>query len=43
MLKDLLGRAEEAAFDLDLFHVRKWKGAEEGRRAIGYMPIYAPV
>jgi benzoyl-CoA reductase subunit C len=42
MLETLLTRAEEAAFDLDLFHVQKWKGAGDGRKAIGFMPIYVP-
>ncbi len=42
MLEAILSRAEEFAFDLDLAHVRRWKAAAPGRRAIGYMPIYVP-
>jgi benzoyl-CoA reductase subunit C len=42
VLQDLLTRAEEIAFDLDLARVRAWKAEAPDRRAVGYMPIYVP-
>jgi len=38
----ILTRAEELAHDVDLSAVRRWKEAAPGRRAIGFMPIFAP-
>lgn len=41
-MKALLARAEDAAWDLELESVRIWKKAAPGRKAIGYMPVWAP-
>ncbi len=41
-LEDVLARAERLVRDIDLQAVRDWKGKATGRRAIGYLPVYAP-
>jgi benzoyl-CoA reductase subunit C len=41
-MEELLARAGAAAWDMDLSSVRQWKSAAPGRRAIGFMPIWAP-
>ncbi len=34
--------AEQVYFDLEQEQVRRWKDAAPGRKAIGYMPVFAP-
>ena len=41
-LPELLARAEGLVRDIDFTPVRRWKGAVAGRKAIGYMPVFAP-
>ncbi len=41
-MQEILARAAAAAWDIDLESVRRWKGEGPERRAIGYMPIWAP-
>jgi benzoyl-CoA reductase subunit C len=41
-LEKLIGRCRDLHDDVDLGSVRRWKDAEPGRRAFGYMPIYIP-
>ena len=41
-LQALVDRARGLYEDLEFTSVRDWKDAVPGRRAIGYMPIYAP-
>ncbi|HXI03444.1 MAG TPA: benzoyl-CoA reductase subunit C [Candidatus Saccharimonadales bacterium] len=41
-MEEILARAEEAAYDVELATVRRWKEAVPGRKAIGYMPIWIP-
>lgn len=38
----LVARAQMLYEDLDLRTVRAWKGADPCRRAIGFLPVYAP-
>jgi benzoyl-CoA reductase subunit C len=42
-LKSVVARAEALAFDHDLASVRAWKDADPSRKAIGYLPVYAPL
>ena len=39
---DLVRRARDLYEDLDLASVRRWIAEEPGRKAIGYLPVYAP-
>ena len=39
---DVVARAQALFDDLSFTTARKWKGAESGRKVIGYMPIYVP-
>jgi benzoyl-CoA reductase subunit C len=41
-LSEIVARADRLARDVVLDAVRHWKVAHPGRKAIGYMPIYAP-
>jgi benzoyl-CoA reductase subunit C len=41
-LSDIVARAEVLFEDLDFTAARDWKKAEDGRKVIGYMPIYVP-
>jgi len=40
--EDIIARCQALFDDLDFTSAREWKAAEEGRRVIGYMPIYVP-
>jgi benzoyl-CoA reductase subunit C len=39
---DIVTWASEIYYDLDFGTVRQWLGEREGRRAGGYLPVYAP-
>ncbi len=39
---EVVDRAAALADDLDLTHVQAWLDAEPGRKAAGYLPVYAP-
>jgi benzoyl-CoA reductase subunit C len=39
---DVVKRCEALFEDLDFGAVKRWKAAQPGRKAIGYMPIYVP-
>lgn len=41
-LESIVAEAERLAFDLEFQAVKRWKEAAPGRKAIGYMPVYAP-
>ena len=41
-IEELVARAEALYHDVDLEAVTRWKAANEGKKAIGYMPIYVP-
>lgn len=41
-LDAILARAEQVGLDVDFASVRHWKQQAEGRKAIGFMPVYAP-
>ncbi|MGE0708841.1 MAG: benzoyl-CoA reductase subunit C [Planctomycetota bacterium] len=41
-LAEVVARAEALAADITLEAVRRWKEAAPGRKAVGYMPVYAP-
>ena len=41
-VQDVVKRCEELYEDLEFGAVKRWKAAQPGRRAIGYMPIYVP-
>ena len=41
-VSDILKRCEELFEDLSFNAVKRWKAAQPGRKAIGYMPIYVP-
>ena len=41
-LEQIIKRCEEIYEDLDFTAAREWKAAEEGRKVIGYMPVYVP-
>ena len=41
-VQDVVKRCEELYEDLEFGAVKRWKAAQPGRRAIGYMPIYLP-
>jgi benzoyl-CoA reductase subunit C len=41
-LGEIVARAEELAFDLELKAVRAWKSEQPGRLAIGCLPVWAP-
>ncbi len=38
----IIDRCEELFNDLDFTAAREWKAAEDGRKVVGYMPIYVP-
>lgn len=38
----VVDRADALANDLDLNHVKEWLAAKPGRKAAGYLPVYAP-
>ena len=40
--KEIVDRCLALFEDLDFTEQRKWKEAEEGRKVIGYMPVYVP-
>lgn len=39
---EIVARCEEIYEDLNFTAAREWKAAEEGRKVIGYMPVYIP-
>ena len=39
----IVAQAEELYRDLSFGAVRRWKAAEPGRKALGYLPVYAPL
>jgi benzoyl-CoA reductase subunit C len=41
-VQQLVERAEELSFDLDLAQVKAWKAAHPGRAAVGYLPVWVP-
>jgi benzoyl-CoA reductase subunit C len=41
-LESIVAETERLAFDLEFQAVRRWKETAPERRAIGYMPVYAP-
>ncbi len=41
-VQDVVKRCEGLFEDLDFNAVKRWKAAQPGRKAIGYMPIYVP-
>jgi len=41
-VQPIVAEAERLLRDLDFGMVRRWKDAEPGRKAIGFMPVYAP-
>lgn len=41
-VEDVVARCEALFEDVALESVRAWKAEREGRRAVGYMPIYVP-
>lgn len=40
---ELVERAQELYEDLSFTAAREWKEAKEGRKVIGYLPVYIPV
>lgn len=41
-LDEILAHAERVGLDVEFESVRRWKEGGEGRKAIGFMPVYAP-
>jgi benzoyl-CoA reductase subunit C len=41
-LSSVLSRAQRIADDLDLTVVERWKSAQEGRKAVGHLPVTIP-
>ena len=41
-VKEIIDRCEEIFEDLNFTYAREWKVAEDGRKVVGYMPIYVP-
>ena len=41
-IEDIVGRCEALYEDLDLECVRRWKEADESRRAVGFLPVFVP-
>jgi len=41
-VKEIIDRCEELFEDLNFTYAREWKAAEEGRKVVGYMPVYVP-
>ncbi|MFQ5670034.1 MAG: benzoyl-CoA reductase subunit C [Acidobacteriota bacterium] len=41
-LENLVERCADLHADVDLEAVRRWKAADPGRRAFGYLPVYIP-
>jgi len=39
---EIVARCQELYEDLNFTSAREWKAAEEGRKVIGYMPVYIP-
>lgn len=39
---EIIDRCQTLFDDLDFTYVKDWKAAEEGRKAIGYLPVYVP-
>ena len=39
---EIIDRREALFNDLDFTAARAWKAAEDGRKVVGYMPIYVP-
>ncbi len=39
---EIVARCQELYDDLNFTSAREWKAAEEGRKVIGYMPVYVP-
>jgi benzoyl-CoA reductase subunit C len=41
-VKEIVAFCQEIFDDIDFTRARQWKAAEEGRKVIGYMPVYVP-
>jgi benzoyl-CoA reductase subunit C len=41
-VKEIVAFCQELFDDIDFTRARQWKAAEEGRKVIGYMPVYVP-
>jgi len=41
-VSEIVDRCQTLFDDLDFNYVKEWKAAEEGRKAIGYLPVYVP-
>ncbi len=41
-LKEIIGKCEELAFDLDFKRAKEWKSQDPKRVLVGFMPIYFP-
>ena len=41
-LDEILAHAEQVGLDVEFASVRQWKQGAEGRKAIGFMPVYVP-
>ena len=41
-VQKIVDRCQALYDDLDFTVVKEWKAKEEGRKAIGYMPVYVP-
>ena len=41
-VKEIIDRCEEIFEDLNFTYAREWKVAEDGRKVVGYMPVYVP-
>jgi benzoyl-CoA reductase subunit C len=41
-LKEIIGKCEELAFDLNYTHAKEWKSHDSSRVLVGFMPIYFP-
>jgi benzoyl-CoA reductase subunit C len=41
-VQEIVDRCQALYDDLDFNAVKEWKAKEEGRKAIGYMPVYVP-
>ena len=43
ILESIVAEADRLYRDLDFQSVRRWKESGSGRKAVGYMPVYAPL
>jgi benzoyl-CoA reductase subunit C len=41
-VQEIIDRCSEVYHDIDLAYVKRWKEANNGAKAIGYLPIYVP-